>query len=72
MLHASPLEHTLRTGIGRHAAPKEIAEAFFFLASDSAGYITGQQLVVDGGELAGGVASRFGTAWDRRADEALT
>ncbi|MFL6125199.1 SDR family NAD(P)-dependent oxidoreductase [Actinophytocola sp.] len=58
--------------IGRHAAPKEIAEAFFFLASDGAGYITGQQLVVDGGELAGGVASRFGTTWARQNDAALT
>lgn len=46
---------------GRHASPEEIADAFFFLASDGARFITGQQLIVDGGELAGGVASRFGT-----------
>lgn len=50
-----------RIPAGRHAEPQEIADAFFFLASKGASYITGQQLVVDGGELAGGVASTFGT-----------
>jgi 3-oxoacyl-[acyl-carrier protein] reductase len=47
----------------RHAAPEEVADAFFFLASPQARFITGQQLVIDGGELAGGVASQFGTVW---------
>ncbi|MBW1595846.1 SDR family NAD(P)-dependent oxidoreductase [Streptomyces sp. JJ38] len=45
----------------RHADPAEIAETFFFLASDGARFVTGQQLVVDGGELAGGTASAHGT-----------
>lgn len=45
---------------GRHASPQEIADAFFFLASDQARFVNGQQLIVDGGELAGGIASRFG------------
>jgi len=45
----------------RHAKPVEIADAFFYLASDSARYITGQQLVIDGGELAGGTASSHGS-----------
>lgn len=47
--------------LGRHASPAEIAGLFYFLASPEAAYITGQQLIADGGELAGGIASRFGT-----------
>jgi len=42
----------------RHADPKEIAELFFFLASDNAKFITGQNYVIDGGEICGGLASR--------------
>jgi NAD(P)-dependent dehydrogenase (short-subunit alcohol dehydrogenase family) len=42
----------------RHAKPEEIAGLFAFLASDEAGYITGQHYVIDGGEIAGGLASR--------------
>ncbi|NMO18472.1 SDR family oxidoreductase [Pyxidicoccus fallax] len=41
----------------RHARPEEIADLFLFLASDRARYIHGQALVIDGGELAGGLAS---------------
>ena len=47
--------------MGRHSDPSEIADAFFFLASENASFITGQQLVVDGGELAGGTASSYRT-----------
>jgi 3-oxoacyl-[acyl-carrier protein] reductase len=36
---------------GRTGLPIDIAEAVLFLASDDAGYITGQELVVDGGYL---------------------
>lgn len=50
-------EVNARIPAGRHAEPAEIAEAFFYLGSDAARYITGQQLVIDGGELAGGTAS---------------
>ncbi len=50
-----------RIPTGRHATPDEIASAFYFLASDQSGYITGQQLIVDGGELAGGTASAYRT-----------
>jgi 3-oxoacyl-[acyl-carrier protein] reductase len=35
--------------MGRLAQPHEIAAAIVFLASRSAGFITGQSLVVDGG-----------------------
>lgn len=43
--------------LGRHATPEEVADLFVFLASDSAKYITGQAIGIDGGELAGGTAS---------------
>lgn len=45
---------------GRHAEPSEIADAFFYLASPAARFISGQQLIIDGGELAGGTASDHG------------
>jgi NAD(P)-dependent dehydrogenase (short-subunit alcohol dehydrogenase family) len=38
--------------MGRLAAPEDIARAVRMLASDDAGFITGQSLVVDGGLLA--------------------
>jgi NAD(P)-dependent dehydrogenase (short-subunit alcohol dehydrogenase family) len=37
--------------------PEEIAALFAFLASQDAAFITGQAIVIDGGELAGGLAS---------------
>jgi 3-oxoacyl-[acyl-carrier protein] reductase len=40
---------TERTPLGRFGTTQEIADAVAFLASDEAGYITGQVLAVDGG-----------------------
>ncbi len=44
--------------LNRHARPEEVAALFAFLASDEAAYITGHAYVIDGGEIAGGLASR--------------
>ena len=37
--------------LGRLGTPLDVANAFLFLASDEAGYITGTTIVVDGGQL---------------------
>jgi meso-butanediol dehydrogenase/(S,S)-butanediol dehydrogenase/diacetyl reductase len=42
----------------RHAKPEEIAALFAYLASEDAAYATGQVFTMDGGETAGGLASR--------------
>jgi NAD(P)-dependent dehydrogenase (short-subunit alcohol dehydrogenase family) len=39
--------------LGRFGQPEDIANAALFLASDSASYITGQTLVIDGGQTLG-------------------
>src|ERR1700689_5502624 len=44
--------------LGRHAKPEEIAALFAFLASDDAAFATGHVFTMDGGETAGGLASR--------------
>jgi 3-oxoacyl-[acyl-carrier protein] reductase len=41
----------LHTPIGRAGTPEEVAAAVCFLASHEASYITGQSLVVDGGNI---------------------
>jgi NAD(P)-dependent dehydrogenase (short-subunit alcohol dehydrogenase family) len=38
--------------------PKEVAGLFAFLASDDARFITGRCYIIDGGEIAGGLASQ--------------
>jgi len=42
----------------RHAKPEEVAALFAFLASNDAAYMTGHVYTIDGGETAGGLASR--------------
>jgi meso-butanediol dehydrogenase / (S,S)-butanediol dehydrogenase / diacetyl reductase len=44
--------------LGRHARPEEIASLYAFLASDEGAYLTGAAIEIDGGETAGGLASR--------------
>ena len=44
--------------LGRHATPEEIAGLFAYLASDDAAFATGHVFTLDGGETAGGLASR--------------
>jgi NAD(P)-dependent dehydrogenase (short-subunit alcohol dehydrogenase family) len=44
--------------LGRLGRPEDVAALFAFLASDEAAFITGQCFVIDGGEIAGGLASQ--------------
>lgn len=43
----------LQSTLGRFGSPGDIAEAYLYLASDAAGWVTGTDLVVDGGITAG-------------------
>lgn len=47
-MHQSYLDHI---PMDRMGAPADVAAAVAFLASEAAGYITGQSLVVDGGQI---------------------
>jgi cyclopentanol dehydrogenase len=42
-----------RVPLGRFGSPDEIANAILFLASDEASFVTGTELIVDGGSTAG-------------------
>lgn len=42
----------------RLGRPEDVAALFAFLASDDASFITGHYFVIDGGEIAGGLASQ--------------
>jgi NAD(P)-dependent dehydrogenase (short-subunit alcohol dehydrogenase family) len=48
-------ELLMRTPMRRFGLPEEVAGAAVFLASESAGFVTGHLLAVDGGFLASGV-----------------
>src|SRR3954452_6391767 len=53
-----PAEVNAKIPLGRHAKPEEIAGLFAYLASDDAAFATGHVFTMDGGETAGGLASR--------------
>lgn len=42
----------------RLGRPEDVAALFAFLASEEASFITGEYIVIDGGEIAGGLASQ--------------
>jgi 3-oxoacyl-[acyl-carrier protein] reductase len=44
-------ESARRSPIGRYGPPEEAANLFAFLASDEASFITGESVIVDGGQL---------------------
>lgn len=45
------------TPLGRIGEPADVGEAVAFLASDAAGWITGETLVIDGGQILGSAAA---------------
>ena len=52
-------EFAAKLPLNRLGRPEDVAALFAFLASDDAAFITGQCFVIDGGELAGGLASQL-------------
>ena len=57
---SADLEVRARVGVplARVGVPQDIADGVLFLCSDASSYITGQELVIDGGITAGQVARR--------------
>ena len=51
MLGGSVEHHAAQTPIRRPGRPEDIANACAFLASDEAGYVTGQVIGVNGGRV---------------------
>jgi NAD(P)-dependent dehydrogenase (short-subunit alcohol dehydrogenase family) len=48
----------LATPLGHAGQAQDIANGVLYLASDASSYMTGAELVIDGGMFAGGVARR--------------
>ena len=53
-----PRERAARPPLPRVGEAQDIANGVLFLCTDAANYITGQELVIDGGMTAGGIARR--------------
>lgn len=49
-----------RTPLGRAGLPADVAELALFLASDASSFVTGAEVVIDGGQTAGVVQARGG------------
>jgi NAD(P)-dependent dehydrogenase (short-subunit alcohol dehydrogenase family) len=48
-------ERLSKLPLGRIGKPEDVAEAVLFLASDRSAFITGSEITIDGGQLAGTV-----------------
>lgn len=59
-------DYEQRIAQGRVGQPEDVAKAILFLASDAAGYVVGQELVVDGGMVLNG---NVGSASDSAGGE---
>jgi 3-oxoacyl-[acyl-carrier protein] reductase len=44
-------EYVQKIPLGRYGKPEEVANVFAFLASDEASFITGESVIIDGGQL---------------------
>ena len=53
LIEGLPEDYKLGIPLGKIATPDDIADAVLFLASDQAGHITMQQIVIDGGATLG-------------------